>query len=339
MYLPVSMIKNDMEAGAAVTVDSAETRKGAVAGWPRAVAVCCLPIILAGVGCKPKPNAGGQVAAQVNGHEVTVHELNQRLANVELPAPELASKVKQEILDELIDRELLMQRAVDMKLDRDPQVMRAIEQARANILAEAVLERRAAGRPEPTAEQVQAFQLSHPELFAKRRVYELGQFTVARDGLPQELLAKLEGARSEREVEQALNAAKVDYALVAVSRGAEQLPMELARKLLPMAKGDIVIFRDGPEAQLIFVRDFREEPLDSDQARVNIKEYLVNLERQTVLAALVKELREKAEIRYLGEFERAAVADPSPEKPRNEPALPGQTLPSHVERGLSGLVK
>ncbi|WP_139557323.1 EpsD family peptidyl-prolyl cis-trans isomerase [Methylotetracoccus oryzae] len=339
MYLPVLMIKNDMEAGAAVTVDSAETRRVAVATWLRAVAVCCLPIILAGVGCKPKPNAGGQVAAQVNGQEVTVHELNQRLANVELPAPELASKVKQEILDELIDRELLMQRAVDMKLDRDPQVMRAIEQARANILAEAVLERRAAGRPEPTAEQVQAFQLSHPELFAKRRVYELGQFTVARDGLPQELLAKLEGARSEREVEQALNAAKVDYALAAVSRGAEQLPMELARKLLPMAKGDIVIFRDGPEAQLIFIRDFREEPLDSEQARVNIKEYLVNLERQTVLAALVKELREKAEIRYLGEFERAAVADPSPEKPQDKPALPGQTLPSHVERGLSGLVK
>ncbi|MGY6214875.1 EpsD family peptidyl-prolyl cis-trans isomerase [Methylolobus aquaticus] len=318
-----------------MSVDSAETRKGAAL----AAAVCCLTMVFAGIGCKPKPNAGGQVAAQVNGREVTVHELNQRLANVELPAPELASKVKQEILDELIDRELLMQRAVDMKLDRDPQVMRAIEQARANILAEAVLERRAAGRPEPTAEQVQAFQLSHPELFAKRRVYELGQFTVVRDSLPQELLAQLEGARSEREIEQALKAAKVDYALVAVSRGAEQLPMDLAGKLLPMAKGDIAIFRDGPEAQLIFIRDFREEPLDSEQARVNIKEYLLNLERRTALTALVKELREKAEIRYVGEFERAAAADPSPAKPQDESVLPGQALPSHVERGLSGLVK
>lgn len=330
---------NDMEARLIVTVDSAETRKRAAAVWHLAVWLSCLMLAFAGVGCKPKPKTGSQVAAQVNGHEVTVHELNQRLTKVELPAPELASKIKQEILDELIDRELLIQRAVDMKLDRDPQVMRAIERARANVLVEAVLERQAAGRPEPTADQIQSFLASHPELFAKRRVYDLGQFTFARDGLRQELLARLEGARSVREIEQGFSAAKVDYALATVSRAAEQLPMELASKLLPMAKGDIVTFGDGPEAQLIFIHDFREEPVDTEQARLNIKEYLINEDRQTLLAALLKELRGRADIRYLGEFERAAVADPLPSKPPEQPALPEQGLPPHVERGLSGLVK
>lgn len=313
-------------------------------------AAACLLLGGAASGCNPKPKTSGQVAAQVNGTEITVHELNRRLLEVEVKAQELAPSVKREILDELIDRELLVQRALNDKLDRDPEIMRAIEDARAGILAEAVIKRELGAQPEPDPARVQAFVNAHPELFGRRRVYSLEQFTVSAGSLGKELMSRLDGVHNPRDIDHVLKEAKVPYEAETLSRGAEQLPMELAGKLLSVARGDVVTFADGNSVHIVFIQDFQEAPIDEELAQANTKEYLGNVDQQEILANTLKRLRATAEIKYLGEFQAAAVNGVSEAKPQSpfQPAgTPGgeqeggekKNLPGHVQRGLSGLVK
>ena len=76
------------------------------------------------------PKIATQVAARVNGDEITVHQVNDVLARNPNIAPEFANQAKSEILDRLIDQQLTKQKAIENKLDRSPKVMRAIEAAK-----------------------------------------------------------------------------------------------------------------------------------------------------------------------------------------------------------------
>ena len=74
------------------------------AGWTAA-----LLLLLAGCGAKPEKevSAAGKLAARVNGTEITM----QQLGNSRTVSPLQA-------LDKVIDRELLVQKALEARLDR-----------------------------------------------------------------------------------------------------------------------------------------------------------------------------------------------------------------------------
>ena len=78
-----------------------------------------------------------QVAAKVNGAEITVHQINQVLSHSTGVTPENADKARKEILEHLIVQELAVAKATDSKLDRTPDVIMALDAARREILARA----------------------------------------------------------------------------------------------------------------------------------------------------------------------------------------------------------
>lgn len=74
-----------------------------------------IALVLAGCGDKDEKTAT-QVAAQVNGEEITVHQINfamQRMSNV---APEQAKETSIQVLKGLVDKQLLVQQALEDKL-------------------------------------------------------------------------------------------------------------------------------------------------------------------------------------------------------------------------------
>jgi EpsD family peptidyl-prolyl cis-trans isomerase len=257
-----------------------------------------LLMLAAPTGCeKAAANRPAQLVAKVNGTEITVRELRGG-----------SSAGVQQALEKVIDRELLVQRALAEKLDRDPLVAQSIENARRELLAQAYLERSvsaAAAAAGSSRDEVRAFYAENPALFAERRIYRLRSLALS---APAELVDVLraEAARMREldEVASWLRGRGAKFTVDALTLPAEQLPLSYLPQLARMKPGEIAVFAAPPGAAVIQLAQVEAAPLSEAQAAPLIEQFLAGRKRLETAAAEVKRLRELATIQYLGEFKR-----------------------------------
>ncbi|MDP1790642.1 MAG: peptidyl-prolyl cis-trans isomerase, EpsD family, partial [Methylibium sp.] len=82
-----------------------------------------------------------QVAAQVGAGEVSIHQVNLVLQRQADLRPEQVEAASRTALERLIQLELAVQKGADAKIDRDPQVVQAVDFARREVLARAYIDR------------------------------------------------------------------------------------------------------------------------------------------------------------------------------------------------------
>jgi EpsD family peptidyl-prolyl cis-trans isomerase len=63
-----------------------------------------------------------QVVAKVNGDEISVHTLNFQMSRLGNLTEEQGKKAPRDVLAKLVDQKLMVQKAEDGKLHRDPKV-------------------------------------------------------------------------------------------------------------------------------------------------------------------------------------------------------------------------
>jgi EpsD family peptidyl-prolyl cis-trans isomerase len=239
-----------------------------------------------------------QLVAKVNGTEISVHQLRVGGAGAN-------SASAAQALEKVIDRELLVQKALAAKLDRDPQVQQSIENARRQLLAQAYLERTASAGAGSTRDEVRAFYAENPALFAERRIYRLRELTVsAPPDMVDVLRAEAVKARDLDELGAWLRVRNAKYSVDAVEQPAEQLPLSFLPRLAAMKPGEIAVFATPLGASVIQLLHAEEAPLSEAQAAPLIEQFLAARRRLETAAAEVKRLREVATIEYLGEFKR-----------------------------------
>jgi EpsD family peptidyl-prolyl cis-trans isomerase len=239
--------------------------------------------------------APAQLAARVNGAEISIREVRNA-------APGSLAQA----LEKVIDRELLVQKALAAKLDRDPQVMQALENARRQLLAQAYLEHAASAAAGSTRDEVRAFYAENPGLFAERRIYRLRELVVS---APVEMIdvlrAEVAKARDLDEVAAWLRSRNAKYSVDALTQPAEQLPLSFLPQLARMKRGEIAAFATPLGASVIQLVHYEEAPLSEQQAAPLIEQFLAGRKRLETAAAEVKRLREVATIEYVGEFKRS----------------------------------
>lgn len=238
-----------------------------------------------------------QLVAKVNGTEISVHQLRVGGAGTN---PASAAQA----LEKVIDRELLVQKALAAKLDRDPQVQQSIENARRQLLAQAYLERTASAGAGSTRDEVRAFYAENPALFAERRIYRLRELTVSAPDMVDVLRAEAVKARDLDELGAWLRVRNAKYSVDAVEQPAEQLPLSFLPRLAAMKPGEIAVFATPLGASVIQLLHAEDAPLTEPQAAPLIEQFLAGRRRLETAAAEVKRLREVATIEYLGEFKR-----------------------------------
>jgi EpsD family peptidyl-prolyl cis-trans isomerase len=260
--------------------------------------------IAAGCGLGEDKVDAGRVAGRVNSDQITVHEVDAAMARSPPLTPQLAARTRGEMVDELIDQSLARQRAIEEGLDRAPEVLRAMEAAKTEILARAYLQRIAAAQAKPTPGEVRKYYAEHPELFAQRRLYNLEEIAVARkEGIAGALREQAANPGSMQEIADWLKAREVRYTLNGGARAAEQIPLEILPKLHSMKVGEVQVIEAGDDSLVVIrVVAARGAPLDEASAAPLIRQFLTNQRSSEAIAMEMKRLKEQAKIEYVGEF-------------------------------------
>jgi len=257
----------------------------------RACQLAALALLAALAGCE-------RAAAFKPGTQVVLAKVN----GVEISARDSSGS---QALEKVIDRELLVQKALAAGLDRDPEVAQEIDQARRSLLAQAYLDRAAAALPPSSAEEVRAFYAENPALFAERRIYRLRELAVS---VPAELVEVLraEAARATDldQVAAWLQARDARFTPVSLTQPAEQVPLSQLPELARMKEGDIAVFAAPPGVTVVQLLQAQPAPLSEQQAAPLIEQFLAARKRMELAAAEVRRLRDGARIEYVRDVKR-----------------------------------
>ena len=279
--------------------------------------------LLAGCGEK-KDKTATQTAARVNKDEVTVHQINQVLQQQRNLRPEQADAASRQILERLIDQQLALQKADDLKIDRDPRVVQQMEAARREILARAYLEKVGEAAPKPTPDEIKKYYDDKPALFRERRVYSIQEIAIeARPEQVNELRDQLTAAKNINEFVEYLKAKDFRFTGNQAVRAAEQLPLNSLDAFARMKDGQAILGPTANGVQVVVLAGSRSQPVSEEQARPAIEQYLLNERKRKLVEEDMKAMRAAAKVEYLGKFAGGAASAPAgaaPAQPAPAPA-------------------
>lgn len=285
-----------------------------------------------------------QVAAKVNGTELTVSQVNyalQRIPNLDKDQSKAASL---QVIRNLVDQEVLAQKAQSEKLDRDPVVVQALDAARRQIMAEIYMTRKLGTPAEPTDAEVSDYFNKHPELFTKRKIYRLQELSIKAPKEKQEAIRKqLADSKTLNDFVAWLKDEKYPVQASQGVKPAEQLPQALLPKLAEMPDGQAMVVNTPEGLLVILLADSQVQPVTLEQAKPAITRLLQNEARQKAAKAELDKVKAEAKIEYVGEFadagKEAPAADAAPAAPAESAATPAAPAADAdaISKGVSGL--
>ena len=268
--------------------------------------------ILAACGGGDKKSAT-QVAAKVNKEEISVHQINFVLQRQPGLKPEQAQAASKQVLETLIDQELAIQQAVENKLDRDPNVVMAIESAKREIVARAYADKLATTVSKPTDEEVAQYYKSKPALFEQRRVYVLQEFNIEANGEAAKIVGPIaQAAKSGDDLAKQLTAANVKFNTRQISQPAENLPLTLVDRIGALSEGQSLTLPTPSGVNVVFVNSAKSQPVAFEQAKPAVEQFLLNERKRKTMTDEIKRLRGAAAISYQGQFASSPAAASAP---------------------------
>lgn len=261
--------------------------------------------------CGNKEKKSGQALVRVNGEEITMLQINDELkrAGVKAEQQEIATR---QLLESLIDRQLIMAEAMRSKIDRTPEVVQAIERAKAQIIAQAYLKSIVGKISKPSSSEISDYFEKHPEYFSQRKQYDIQQLIIATKDFSTELKAAIDTAKSLDNVVAWLDNHSVRYARGKFSRNTSDLPEAMVAKLNDMKKGQLFIVNEAEKTLLNSITDIKNSPVSAKDAEPQIEQYLINKRTKETAEAEITHLRSSSKIEYLNAS--APVAPKAPEQ-------------------------
>ncbi|MFY7857009.1 MAG: EpsD family peptidyl-prolyl cis-trans isomerase [Rubrivivax sp.] len=299
-------------------------------GWRLAVAAGAAALLVGCGGARDSAPAS-QAAAKVNKDEITVHQINFVLQQQRNLRPEQTEAARRAILERLIDQQLALQKADDLKLDREPRVVQRLEAARREIIASAYLEKVREAAVKPTPQEITAYYQSKPALFAERRVYNLQEILIeARPEQAQALREKLAASRSIPDFLESVKAEGLRFSANQAVRAAEQLPLANLDAFAGMKDGQAMFNVQPQGVQVVVLAGSRSQPVSEEQARPAIEQFLLEERRRKLAEDDLKALRTAAKVTYVAPFAAPASGAITGAAGSASGVLPG----SDVSRGI-----
>ena len=309
-------------------------------GYRRWLPLTAISLALLVAGCGEKDEAvASQTAVKVNKDEITVHQINFVLQQQRGLRPEQTDEASRQILERLIDQEVTLQRAEDLKVDRDPRVVQALEAARREIISRAYLEKIGETAPRPLPDEIRKYYEDKPALFSERRIYSLQEIAIeAKPEQQTQLREALAAAKDINGFIEYLKANEYRFTGNQAVRAAEQLPLSSLESFAQMKDGQAAMVPAPNGVQVIVLAGSRMQPVSEEQARPAIEQFILNERKRKLVEDDVKSLRAAAVIQYVGKFAEAAASAPGSATGSAGAATPGAATPpaAAASPGLTG---
>ena len=276
-------------------------------GTLRLIILATVAVSNAGCGGHHESNANTQVAVKVDSYEVTISQLNDAVSKLPNVRPDQVSQAKGAVLEKLVTQALLVNRAQQTKLDRDPGVVASVEAARREILARAYAQRIADAQTKPSSEEVHAYYVAHPALFENRKTYSLKELKISRTSETEADVgdAKATG-KSLDQLQQVLQGKKISFATDVAVREPESLPIDFVPVLSSTKDGGLASLATGNSLYVAQVVSTKPAPVSESVASPAIMRFLIGQRSQAAVNREIASLRSAAVIQYKGEFSAKA---------------------------------
>jgi EpsD family peptidyl-prolyl cis-trans isomerase len=316
----------------------------------RIYAKILLPLLISACSGDSEHKAS-QVVAKVNQDEISIHQVNFQLSRLGKVPEENGKEVAGQVLTKLVDQQLLKQQALANKLDRDPRVLQFIEASKNEILAQAYLERVASKATKPDDKQIDDFYVRNPELFEQRRIFRLQELIVnVGQDKQAEIEAVVSGRKNIGEIADWLKTQPYPITANINVRVAEQLPLELLKKLQPLQDGELLVVKNPQSINILHLVGSQSAPISKESAAPMINQYLLNVTKTELVKKEVSTLQSGARVEYLGSFaelgkkkeldtiksDLAPSIKETTEKAKKQTDVVGSSI-SELDKGLSGL--
>ena len=262
------------------------------------IGVVCISILL--TGCNKEPE--GQVAAVVNGDEITLQEINTEIGNANMPAGADAKEVQKAALQRIVERRLLAQSAKEDGLDKTPEYLIRSRQIDDALLVQLLGQRAEKSFQVPDQKAIDKYMAENPSMFAGRKMYIVDRIQFA---LPSDMaqLKSLESAHSMAEVAAKLSGLGIKFERGAAKMDSAQLGQQRLDQILALPDGEPFVI---PENGLVTVAVITgESPLVGSNADMS-QMATQAMRRQALAQSLedrLKQARAKGEIKYQPDFD------------------------------------
>ena len=253
-----------------------------------------------------------QSAARVDGTEITVHQINYRLQRERGLRPDQMDEAGRKVLEQLIDEQLIVERAEKVKMDEQPEAQQALAAARREVLSRAYVEQAVQNVAAPTEQAMHAYYDDNDALFAHRRIYTVQEYLakVPVDKIP-ELRALVEGGRPTADIEAWFKAQNVPFRAQSSTHPAEQIPLNSLNALAATQDGHGLLASAGEQVHVTCITSSTLAPVTYDKARPAIGQFLSVAARRKVTDSNLAALRTAAKIDYAAPYQALAASGPA----------------------------
>ncbi|WP_168157426.1 SurA N-terminal domain-containing protein [Erythrobacter sp. QSSC1-22B] len=258
--------------------------------------LACLTVLAA---CDKE--ATGQVAAVVNGEEITLQEINTELEAMSVPEGADKTMIQKAALQRIIDRRLLAQAAREEGLDQTPEFVTRSRQMEEGLLVQILGRNASRSADVPDQAEISAYIEENPALFADRTVYTIDRIQFPMPADPEQLKAFEDDETMEAVVAQ-LRELGIEFTREPGRLDSAQVGQEAMNAIVALPRTEPFIFPEGGMVTAAVITGEARQPTSGDQAQAAAVQVLQNQGLMTVLQRRLKAARDQAEIEYQDDF-------------------------------------
>lgn len=251
----------------------------------------------------------GQVIASVNGQEITTHQLGAEMVRINISPQANREDIERKVLQALIERTTLEQKAADANMDRVPSVLMKLLRSRSAILSQAYIAQRMAEVEPVTRQEAEEFVGQNPHMFENREYFVFDNIRAATADIQPEMRDELETFGTLDKIEARLRQLGIEHRRQPRTAFSESILLEMLNRMDEIERDDTVFFMVGGAVTYISrLQNRRPAVLTGEEALTAATNILRAKKNEQFLTDLRSEIVAESEIEFFGNYADMTIA-------------------------------